>query len=76
MVEAGHDVTMITSSSRLPEQYSEKLFAQGDVDGIDVRSVRVSYSNYMGYGRRILSFLAFTFGATWLATDAPPALTS
>ncbi len=71
MVEAGHEVTMITSSSRLPKSYSERLFSRGDVDGIDVRSVRVSYSNYMGYGRRILSFLAFTFGATWLAMTAP-----
>lgn len=71
MVEAGHDVTMITSSSRLPEHYSDRVFARGDVDGIDVRSVRVSYSNYMSYGRRILSFLAFIVGATWLAMTAP-----
>jgi len=71
MVEAGHEVVMITSGSRLPERYSERLFARGDVDGIDVRSVRVRYSNYMGYGRRIISFLAFTFGATWLALTAP-----
>lgn len=71
MVEAGHEVIMITSSSRLPEHYSERIFARGQVDGINVRSVRVSYSNYMGYGRRIVSFLAFTLGATWLALRAP-----
>ncbi len=71
MVEAGHEVIVITSSSRLPEHFSERLFSRGEIDGIDVRSVRVSYSNYMGYARRIVSFLAFTAGATWLALRAP-----
>ena len=69
-VENGHDVTMITSSSRLPEEYSDSLFTRGEVDGINVRAVRVGYSNYMGYGRRMLSFLQFTLGATWLAITA------
>ncbi|MBE0476162.1 MAG: glycosyltransferase family 4 protein [Coriobacteriia bacterium] len=71
LIEAGHEVVMVSSSSRLPASFSERLFARGDVDGIDVRSVRVDYSNYMGYGRRILSFLKFMFGATWLAASAP-----
>ncbi len=71
MVEAGHEVIMITSSSRLSPEYSERIFARGTIDGIEIRSVRVSYSNYMGYTRRIISFLTFTFGATWLAVTAP-----
>ena len=66
-VEQGHEVVMVTSSSRLPQEFSRRLFARGEIDGIDVRSVRVSYSNYMSYARRIASFLLFTFGATWLA---------
>lgn len=68
--EQGHEVTMVTSSSRLPERFSEKLFVDGEVDGIRVRSVRVGYSNYMGYGRRIWSFALFTLGATYLALTA------
>lgn len=70
MVERGHQVTMVTSSSRLPESYDRRLFTQGDVDGIKVRSVRVRYSNYMGYARRMWSFALFTLGATWLALTA------
>ncbi|MEN6429367.1 MAG: glycosyltransferase family 4 protein, partial [Coriobacteriales bacterium] len=60
----------MTSSSRLSEQYSRKLFASGDIDGIHVRSVRVKYSNYMGHLRRMWSFALFTLGATWLAVTA------
>ncbi|MHB9002569.1 MAG: glycosyltransferase family 4 protein [Coriobacteriia bacterium] len=63
-VEQGHDVTIVTSSSRLPSEFSRKIFVDGYVDGIRVRSVRIDYSNYMGYARRIWSFLLFTFGGT------------
>jgi glycosyltransferase involved in cell wall biosynthesis len=69
-VEQGHKVTVITSSSRLPEEFSAKMLTDGEIDGIRVRSVRVSYSNHMGVGRRIGSFVAFMFGATWLSVTA------
>jgi len=69
-VEQGHEVTIVTSSSRLPEEYSAKRLVDGEIDGIRIRSVRVSYSNYMGYGRRLGSFAAFMLGATWLAATA------
>jgi len=70
MIERGHHVTMVTSSSRLPEEYDRRLFVDGVVDGIRVRSVRVRYSNFMSYARRMWSFVMFTVGATWLATTA------
>jgi len=70
MVDRGHEVTMITSSSRLPAGYDERIFTEGEIDGIRIRSVRVRYSNYMGYARRIFSFVAFTVGASWLAATA------
>ncbi len=69
-VEQGHEVTMITSASRLPDEYAEKLFSEGEIDGIRIRSVRVAYDNRMGTWRRIASFLTFMFGATWLAITA------
>ncbi len=69
-VEQGHEVTVITSASRLPEEYSERLFTDGEIDGIRIRSVRVAYDNRMGTWRRIASFLTFMFGATWLAATA------
>ncbi len=71
MIAAGHEVTMVTSSSRLPEEYQTRTFVRGEIDGIDVASARVRYSNYMGYGRRIWSFAQFVFGATWLALRSP-----
>lgn len=69
-VAEGHEVTIVTSSSRLPEEYDRRLFAEGNIDGIRVRTVRVRYSNRMGYGRRIWSFVLFTLGAAWLAATA------
>lgn len=69
-VAEGHQVTIITSSSRLPEGYDRTLFTEGEIDGIRVRSVRVRYSNHMSYGRRMWSFMLFTLGASWLAATA------
>lgn len=71
MIAEGHEVVMVTSSSRLPDEFQQRAFHRGEIDGIDVRSVRVAYSNYMGYTRRIWSFALFTLGATWLALKAP-----
>jgi len=72
MLAEGHQVVMVTSSSRLPAEWSRTRFTRGEIDGIEVRAVRVSYSNYMGYLRRIWSFLEFMFGATYLAVTAGP----
>ena len=69
-VEQGHEVTVITSASRLPESFSEARYVDGEIDGIRIRSVRVPYSNYMGTAARIRSFLSFMFGATRLAITA------
>lgn len=71
-VEQGHEVTMITSASRLPAEYSEKLYSEGVIDGIRIRSVRVDYDNRMGTWRRIVSFATFMVGATWLSVTAGP----
>ncbi len=70
LIEQGHEVTMVTSSSRLPESYDERVFTEGEIDGIRIRSVRVRYANVMGYARRMWSFVLFTLGATWLAATA------
>lgn len=70
MVQRGDEVTVVTSSSRLPEDYDRAVFAEGEIDGIRIRSVRVRYANQMGYARRMWSFILFTVGATWLAATA------
>jgi glycosyltransferase involved in cell wall biosynthesis len=71
MIVDGHEVVMVTGDSRIPELHPKRLFARADVEGIDVRSVHNEYSNRMGYARRILSFLSFTLGSTWLGLRAP-----
>jgi glycosyltransferase involved in cell wall biosynthesis len=67
----GHEVIVVTSASRLPERFSDRALSRGDVEGIDVRSVRVGYSNRMSYARRVASFALFVLGATWIALRAP-----
>lgn len=71
LVEAGHEVTVLTSASHLPEEYRSRFVSRGEIDGIDVRAVRVGYSNYMGHLRRIASFAAFMLASTWVALRVP-----
>lgn len=71
LVDAGHEVTMLTSTSRLPDEYSESFLAWGEIDGIRIRSVRVAYSNYMSNPRRIVSFAKFMLGSVWAALRMP-----
>ncbi|MBN1192423.1 MAG: glycosyltransferase family 4 protein [Coriobacteriia bacterium] len=71
LVEAGHEVVVLTSSSNLPASYAERFFSRGEIDGIEVRSIRVGYSNYMGHLRRILSFAAFMLSSACAALRVP-----
>lgn len=71
LVDAGHEVVVLTSASNLPEEYRAHFFSRGEVDGIEVRAIRVGYSNYMGHLRRILSFAAFMLSSVWAALRVP-----
>lgn len=71
MVAAGHEVWMLTGSSRLPEPHTDRLVSRFETDGIKVVSVRNTYSNYMGTTARILSFVRFMLAATWIAATVP-----
>lgn len=71
LMDAGHEVTVLTSSSNLPENYAEHFVGRGAIDGIEIRSIRVGYSNYMGHLRRIVSFAAFMLGSVVLALRLP-----
>ena len=71
MVAEGHSVDMVTGSSRLPLPYRDELVARFDADGIQVRSAKNTYSNYMNYTSRMLSFARFVIVATWLSMTAP-----
>lgn len=61
MVEAGHEVHMITSM-RESEVTHNKWIAE-EIDGIKIHWVPIAYSNEMGYLRRIYSFLKFALFA-------------
>ncbi|MHB8761882.1 MAG: glycosyltransferase family 4 protein [Coriobacteriia bacterium] len=71
LVDAGHEVTMLTSASNLSDEFRRDFVTRGTVDGIDVRSVRVGYSNYMSHVRRIMSFAAFMLSSVWVALRVP-----
>ncbi|MHB1323725.1 MAG: glycosyltransferase family 4 protein [Coriobacteriia bacterium] len=71
LVDAGHEVTMLTSASNLSDEFRRDFVTRGTVDGIDVRAVRVGYSNYMSHVRRIVSFAAFMLSSVWVALRVP-----
>ena len=67
-VQAGHKVTILTSSSHIDtpsskgsdtDPFSRNLHREG----IDIRVVKGSYSHFMGFYRRIWAFLNFFFQA-------------
>jgi glycosyltransferase involved in cell wall biosynthesis len=57
----GHDLLVITSTARLPglEGRRRRGFVEAEVDGIKVWAVPSSYSNRMGFARRVIEFLRF-----------------
>lgn len=71
LTEAGHEVTILTSSSNLPDAFRSRFISRGEIDGISVRAIGVGYSNYMGHLRRIASFAAFMLSSVWVALRVP-----
>lgn len=67
MVKDGHRVTVITSASRYSSLYPQKKFIRHlNIEGINVWSVRIQYSQLMGFFRRGWSFVSFMIVATVL----------
>lgn len=73
LVDAGHEVTVLTSSSHFADSSGRRFITRTEVDGIKVYAIRVGYSNYMPHLRRILSFAAFMLTSMLVAlwTDRP-----
>jgi len=64
LVDAGHRVTMITSSAGFPTHYRlDKAVNLLDLDGIQLKILKVPYSNRFSYARRIQAFFDFAFRA-------------
>lgn len=61
-VRQGHQVTMLTGDSSLPDVKAERegaFYRRYTLDGITVIAVKNRYSNYMGFIRRAISFFTF-----------------
>ena len=58
-VKKGHNVTMLTSSSKFEEKIK-----QVKIDGIDVIYIKVEYSQNMSFYRRLLAFTFFILKST------------
>lgn len=74
LVQAGHDVELITSDAFFPSCYDFQTSPSTLwLDGIKLRVLKVDYSNKMSFRRRVLAFLQFAFQATrTLKHVAPP----
>ncbi len=62
LVHAGHKVTLVTSNAFFPPNYKfGRLVNDLVIGGINLRIIRVSYSNRQPYFRRLLAFFQFAF---------------
>lgn len=74
LIAAGHHVTMVCGSKQragLELPYDEKMgWSRGNVDGIDVISLPLPYSNRDSLSRRTLLFLRFAWRSIQIAMQA------
>lgn len=62
LIKSGHQVTMITSSSK----FSERVH-RANVDGIEVYYLKEDYNQNMGIARRLKAFIKFMYKSSQLA---------
>ena len=70
-VEAGHEVTVVTSVYDKSDLRPRGLLARYEVDGIDVRVINVRLSNKHGLFARAATFLLYAFFSKWYAVTLP-----
>jgi glycosyltransferase involved in cell wall biosynthesis len=66
LIDAGHDVTMITSAGYLPDEY--KRYTRPThiaIEGVPTLIIPVPYSNYMRFPQRIRAFVLFAARAAY-----------
>jgi glycosyltransferase involved in cell wall biosynthesis len=68
LVSAGHRVTLVTSNAFFPPAYNFTRFVSDIViEGIELKVIRVAYSNRQSYLRRIFAFFQFALLAAIVA---------
>lgn len=64
LVNAGHKVTLITSYARFPESYNfTKPVTDLEIEGINLKVLKIPYSNNMSFTRRIWAFISFALSS-------------
>jgi glycosyltransferase involved in cell wall biosynthesis len=72
LVRAGHKVTLITSNAFFPPSYQlDGLMNELVIDEIELKVIRVAYSNRQSYVRRILAFFQFALFSAFVAVRIP-----
>ena len=72
LVMAGHRVTMVTGSSAFPKRYEfPNEVSSLRLEGIDLRVIKVAYSNKLSFSQRIAAFFAFAWKASLEAARVP-----
>ena len=62
LVGAGHKITLVTSNAFFPSDYKFDQFVTDlKIDGIELKVIRVAYSNRQSYFRRIFAFFSLHF---------------
>lgn len=65
-VQAGHKVTILTSSAFFPESYQFKdAVNKLSIDGINLRILHVPYSNNYSFAKRIQAFTSYVFKSSY-----------
>lgn len=64
LVKAGHKVTLITSYARFPDSYNfTRPVTELEIEGINLKVLKIPYSNNMSFTRRIWAFISFALSS-------------
>jgi len=70
-VKAGHRVTVVTCVYDKTDLEPKGFVTQLDIDGIDVRLLKIRLSNKHGFAYRLWTFLLYAATASWFALRIP-----
>ena len=66
-IKCGHDVTVVTGIYSKSDLKTSRLIENQNVEGINVKVINVRFDNKESLGKRILSFLYYSFISSWYA---------
>jgi glycosyltransferase involved in cell wall biosynthesis len=72
LVYKGHEVTVITSNSYLPEKLKD--IKEFELSGIKVLNIKTNYTFNLNFSQRLLAFIKFMIFSSYLALKTSPDL--